>query len=123
MDGYERSVCDLKEELEKNIDYDILCSRYGRDRPDEILQLMLEILLCRGDTVYIGGTERPAELVKMRFIKLSAEHIEYVMECMDKKISRIANIKQYLLSALYNAPATIGHYYTAEARQDWYGSV
>lgn len=123
IDGYDRSVCNLKEELEKNIDYGILCARYGRDRPDEILQLMLEILLCRSATVYIAGEERPAEFVKLRFMKLTAEHIEYVIECMDKKAGRIANIKQYLLSSLYNAPATIGHYYAAEANHDWYGAV
>ena len=48
-------------------------------------------------------------------------HIEYVLECMGKNTTKVKNIKQYLLAALYNAPVTIGHYYAAEANYDLYG--
>ena len=34
----------------------------------------------------------------------------------------IANIKAYLITALYNAPNTISHYFTAEVNHDMYGS-
>jgi hypothetical protein len=32
---------------------------------------------------------------------------------MRENTTKVRNIKQYLLAALYNAPITIGNYYTA----------
>ena len=35
--------------------------------------------------------------------------------------TRVRNIRQYLLTALYNAPLTINSYYDALVRHDLYG--
>ena len=35
--------------------------------------------------------------------------------------TKVANIKAYLITALYNAPNTISHYYNAEVNHDLYG--
>ena len=56
----------------------------------------------------------PAEVVKSRFLKLNAEHIQYVLDCLKDNPPCIRNIKQYLLAALYNAPLTIENYYAAQ---------
>ncbi len=40
------------------------------------------------------------------------------MNCMQGSTAKIRNIKQYLLAALYNAPATIDSYYRAEVSHD-----
>lgn len=45
-------------------------------------------------------------------------HIRYVMNCLQENTVKIRNIKQYLLAALYNAPATIDSYYRAEVSHD-----
>ena len=39
----------------------------------------------------------------------------------DLDTTKIRNIKQYLLAALFNAPTTIGNYYTALVNHDMYG--
>lgn len=33
----------------------------------------------------------------------------------------VRNIKRYLLTVLFNAPATIDNYYTAQFRHEYYG--
>ena len=40
------------------------------------------------------------------------------MDCMQENTTKIRSIKQYLLAALYNAPATISSYYRAEVNHD-----
>ena len=49
---------------------------------------------------------------------MNYSHIEYVLECMDKNTTKVRNIKQYLLAALFNAPSTIGSYYKAAVNHD-----
>lgn len=44
--------------------------------------------------------------------------IAYVLECMRRNTSDIANIRAYLLAALYNAPTTICQYYASQANHD-----
>ena len=69
---------------------------------------MLEILCTGRETITISGAEYPAELVRERMRKINSMHIE----------SRVRNIKKYLLTTLFNAPATMGNYYDAQVRYD-----
>ena len=54
-------------------------------------------------------------------MKLDADHIRFVLDCLSENTTRIRNIKQYLLTTLYNAPTTIGNYYSSLVRHDLYG--
>jgi len=107
--------------IKDNIEYDILCTRYDPERMMEILELILETVCSTRKTIRIGGEDFPAEVVKSRFMKLGQFHIEYVFDCIDKNATKIYNIRSYLLTTLYNAPATMGHYYAAEVNHDFYG--
>ena len=51
-------------------------------------------------------------------MKLDVEHIRYVMDCFKENTTKIRNIRQYMLTAIYNAPITIGTYYDALVRHD-----
>ena len=70
---------------------------------------------------YCRGTSLPAEVVKSRFLKLEAQHIQYVLDSLKDNQPHIRNIKKYLLAALYNAPLTIENYYAAQINHDLYG--
>ena len=52
---------------------------------------------------------------------MEQQHIEYVLDCMKKNTTKVRNIRGYLLTALYNAPTTIEHYYQAAVQHDLYG--
>ena len=106
--------------LLKNIEYPILVQNNPMDtmRLDELVELMLDVVCSKRAAIRISGEEMPAEVVKSRFLKLGAEHIQYVLDCLKDNPPRIRNIKQYLLAALYNAPLTIENYYAAQIDHD-----
>ena len=58
--------------------------------------------------------------VKSRLLKVGYEHIQYVFFSLDRSTSKVKNIRQYMLTVLYNAPATINQFYDAEVRHDMY---
>ena len=116
-----QSAFEIYEEIIKdNIEYDILKQNmpYDYDRLDEIVDLMLETVCTRRKTIRIAGDDYPAELVKAKFMKLDSEHIRFVLDCMRENTTKIRNIKQYLRAVLFNAPSTIGNYYTSLVAHD-----
>ena len=109
-----------REIIKENISYDILMQemKFDGDRLDEIVDLMLETVCTRRKTIRIAGDDYPAELVKSKFMKLDGEHIRFVLDCMRENTTKIRNIKQYLRAVLFNAPSTIGNYYTSLVAHD-----
>ena len=112
-----------RELILENIEYDILVQNdhVDRDRLDELVELMVDTVCSRRETIRIAGDDYPAEVVKSRFLKLDSSHIEYVLDRMRENTTYVRNIKKYLLAALYNAPATIDSYYTSLVSHDMYG--
>ena len=112
-----------RELILENIEYGILVQneRMDRDRLDELVELMVDTVCSRRETIRIAGDDYLAEVVKARFLKLNSSHIEYVLDRMRENTTYVRNIKKYLLAALYNAPATIGSYYTSLVSHDLYG--
>ena len=110
-----------REIIKSNVEYDILTERYGAERMDEAVELMLEVVLSKRPYIRIAGDDFPREVVRSRFLKINSSHLEYVFDCIDKNTTKVGNIKAYLLAALYNAPATMDSYYRAEVNHDLYG--
>ena len=109
--------------IKENIEYDALCCDfpYSHDRLDEIVELLVETVCSGKQYIRVSGEDYPAEVVKSRLLKLDSEHIRFVFDCLKENTTRIRNIRQYLLATLYNAPATIGSYYSALVNHDMYG--
>ena len=104
----------------ENIEYDYLCREFNtyREDLDEIVELMVETVCAKRKTTRIAGSDFPHEIVRSRFLKLTSEHIRFVMDCMQKNTTEVRNMKQYLLTVLFNAPTTISNYYTAQVNHD-----
>ena len=111
--------------IKENIEYDALCCDfpYSHDRLDEIVELLVETVCSGKQYIRVSGEDYPAEVVKSRLLKLNSEHIRFVFDCLKENTTRIRNIRQYLLATLYNAPATIGSYYSALVNHDMYGGT
>ena len=109
-----------EEIIKDNISYDILLqdNHLEADRINEIVDLILETVCTKRSTIRVAGDDYPAELVKSKFMKLDSEHIRFVLDCMRENTTKIRNIKQYLKAALFNAPSTIGNYYTSLVSHD-----
>ena len=114
-----QDIKSLTAEVRWNIGYFELREQYGQDEMDGIVSLIVEVLSARCDTFTLSGRKIPADLVKSRFRALNSHHIAYIFDCMKKSGSDIRNIKQYLLTSLFNAPATLDSYYRAKVNHDF----
>lgn len=106
------------DEIKEQIDYDFLCSVHGKDLIDEIVNLICDTIVCRCSEVKINGGKIPYSVFTARMRSLDAEHITYVLEVMSKNNEKIRNMRVYLLSLLYNAPATMDSYYQMRVNTD-----
>ena len=88
---------------------------------EELFEVICEVVCVKRKTVRIAGEDYPYELVKSKFLKLNSGHLEYVIGCMHDTVTKITNIKAYMVTALYNAPSTMNHYYQQEEQHDMYG--
>lgn len=122
-ESYKRRKDRCRWEIKDNIEYDILVERdhKHRDMLDEIVELMVETICSKNETIAIASNTYPQELIKNKFLKINSEHIEYIIECVSKNTTKVSNIKQYMLAAIFNAPNTIGSYYTTRVNHDLYG--
>lgn len=116
MEERERYKLYFKEQLE----YEILKIRhpYDIDILEEILELIVDTVCTNRKMIRIASDDKPAEVVKSRFMKLNSEHISFVLDCLKENTTSVRNMRQYLLAAIYNAPLTIGCYYDSRVRHD-----
>ena len=90
---------------------------YGAEPADQVVRYSLE-----GMEYSLKITGNVAkQVVKSRFLKLDSSHIEYVFHAMKECPSNIRNIRAYLLTTLYNAPATMDNFYSAKVNHDFNG--
>lgn len=110
--------------VKENIDYDTLIqsARLGeKEYIDEIVELLVETISVKRDTLSIGGAEYPYQFVKNKLLKVGYSHIQYLLECLQDNTTKIRNVRAYLLACIFNAPSTINSYYRAEVNHDMYG--
>ena len=123
MDGMDE-VSAYIELIKQNIEYEHLMAHgEWRDKAlyEELFEVICEVVCVKRKTVRVGGEDYPYELVKSKFLKLDSTHLQYVIGCMQNTTTKIANIKAYMITSLYNAPNTINHYYQQEVQHDMYG--
>ena len=86
---------------------------------DSILEMIASIVCLGTDPVIkIGKSNYPREQVKRRYLSLTSEHLQYVIECVEKQKHHIKNIRSYYLVSLWNAPDTIELYYHRRVAED-----
>ena len=119
MSEYERYREWFRTELETDIL--ILDHPTEKETLDGILDILAETCSSRRKEIRIAGDDMPKEVVKGRLMKLNSLHIQYVLDCLHENTSEVRNMKQYLLAALFNAPATISPYYQNRVNHDFHG--
>ncbi len=109
-----------RELIQENIGYDFLLQErpYDEDTLEGYVELIVEVCCSRRDFIRIAGEEMPTGVVKSRFLKLTHEHIAYVLDSLSQNTTLVKNIKAYTLAALYNAPTTISQYYASLVSHD-----
>ena len=84
----------------------------------QIVDLLVDTCATNRKLLHIAGDDKPAEVVRSRFMKLNADHIRFVLKCLAENSSPIRNMKQYLLASLYNAPTTMQLSYQNQTNHD-----
>ena len=123
IDGID-GVNTYMELIRENLEYDYHMrydSQNDREMFEEIYATVCDIVCVKRNAIRINGEDYPYELVKSRFLKLNNSHIGYVMERMRETTTKITNVRAYLITALYNAPSTMSHFYQQEVQHDMYG--
>ena len=109
----------LKERVKNQIEYDALCTQYAAEDVDALVELISEVQSSTADAVRLGKGQIPIEIIKERFRQLTQMHVAYVLDSLRTTTTQINNIKAYLLTALYNAPTTMGFFYSAQVQHDF----
>ena len=110
----------LEEYFSHSLEIDLLL-RLCPDDEDTIYQivdLLVDTCATNRKLLRIAGDDKPAEVVRSRFMKLNADHIRFVLKCLAENSSPIRNMKQYLLASLYNAPTTMQLSYQNQTNHD-----
>lgn len=98
-----------RELIKKNIEYfafQIQKSKKEMDMVDNIVEMIVDVMTTKKETIRIAGEERNTEVVKSVYSKLNLSDIDYVMKCITNTESEIRNIVSYTRTALYNAKQT-----------------
>ena len=110
----------LEEYFSHSLEMDLLLRLYPDDEDTlyQIVDLLVDTCATNRKTLRIAGDDKPAEVVRSRFMKLNADHIRFVLKCLAENSSPIRNMKQYLLASLYNAPTTMQLSYQNQTNHD-----
>ena len=115
-DAYAQYEAYFREELE--IPILIQGNRSEKETLEGILDLLAETCSSKRKTIRIAGDDKPIEIVIGRLMKLNSLHIQYVLDCLKENTTYVRDMKQYLLTTLFNAPVTIDSYYQARVNYD-----
>ena len=110
----------LEEYFSHSLEIDLLLQLYPDDEDTlyQIVNLLVDTCATNRKLLHIAGDDKPAEVVRSRFMKLNADHIRFVLKCLAENINPIRNMKQYLLASLYNAPTTMQLSYQNQTNHD-----
>ena len=110
----------LEEYFSHSLEIDLLLRLYPDDEDTlyQIVNLLVDTCATNRNLLHIAGDDKPAEVVRSRFMKLNADHIRFVLKCLAENSSPIRNMKQYLLASLYNAPTTMQLSYQNQTNHD-----
>ena len=125
--------------LKAQISYDDLCADPAVDRQclDSLVSVMAETLQSNFSFIRVNRCTHSAQTVKEKFGRLQQAHIRYVLQAWQKNKATVRNVRQYILTALYNAPDTIALYQNQQAngedgpsydldayeRESWYDTI
>lgn len=108
------------QQIKKNLDYDFYMTNdvayMDKDLLKELFVIICDVVCTKSETIKISGYVYSCDYVRSKFLRLTSNHVMYVMDCIKNTTTKIANIKAYLLVALFNAPSTIDYYYQQEVR-------
>lgn len=99
---------ECQERIKRNIDYDELINdkRGFKREIDNIIAIMTDVICSQSRFIHVNGEEMTHEVVEKRYLELTYDDIDYVINAIQHKANKINNIRSYLITALFNSHAT-----------------
>ena len=111
-----------REEIKRQIEYDVMVQRCQPSQLDELVEIMLEVRMNLSPTTRFSRDEvYPTVYVQDRYSRLNAEHIEQVLDGIRENTSKVMHTKAYLMKCLFNAPETLESKVIMDVNHDLYG--
>ena len=81
----------LEEYFSCSLEVDLLLRLYPDDEDTlyQIVNLLVDTCATNRKLLHIAGDDKPAEVVRSRFMKLNADHIRFVLKCLAENSSSI----------------------------------
>lgn len=117
IDRYNKNM-DL---IKRNIEYDSLATIHDKSILDNIVNVMAEVLTVDKHSYIIEGCEYPAELIRKRFKEVDYGVIDTFLLHFERSTDKIRNIKAYVITSMFNAPATVSVQLHNTVANDLYG--
>lgn len=91
------------------------------DEVENIITLMTEVYnMADSSLIRINQQNVSAEVVKERFKKIRYEHIDYILVVLNDFTGSIRNIRNFMLTTIFNAVSTSDIYFKQRVQHDMY---
>ena len=110
-----------EETIKDNIDYDIFSESDDKDFRDFVnlsVQVMVDAVTSTAPTIRIKKQDIPQSVVRSQLLKVTSEQIEYVYSSTQTSKTKIVNMQNYILTALYNSLFGANLYYSQWVKHD-----
>lgn len=115
-------VTTVRERIKKQIEYDVMCTRCPPAQLDELVEIMVEVSMNLSPTIRFGRDEvYAASYVQERYQRITAEHIDLVLNGIRENNTQVLHTKAYLMKCLFNAPDTLENRSAMDLNHDLYG--
>lgn len=110
------------EQVRDQIDYDVLIEDRKIDKGiiDNIVDIMVEINMSRRKAHNVNGDPVAADLVKARLRSLDSGMIRTILDKIKGSLVPVGNMKAYLVTILFNTPATYETELAMQVSRDMY---
>jgi hypothetical protein len=112
--------------IKDNLEYELIYqeSQMSKEDVGNIIDIMVDVCIMPDDsTIKVNGVSLPIGVVRERFMEITSMHIDYIIDSLKENPSDIRNIRSYLITTIFNAPATMSQYYRAKINRDYSSGV
>lgn len=98
--------------IQTNIDYNpVFVGSEYKDLVDNIVDVMVDIFVNNYECIKINNGEINCEHLKTILLKVNMNHITYAIDVINSYPTKITNMRNFILSVLYNAVLTLDTHY------------
>ena len=107
-----------RQQIKRNIEYDVIAERFDKAWLDEIVELMTDVVCSKEEHIRINKSDYPHEIVKSRFLKINSKHIEYIYFALKENTTKVRNIRAFLITTIYRSFDTADNWFNAKVNYD-----